>query len=334
MFNRIKADRIEWNFQIFHRIGLDSFLFFVGSEEKNCFRSDPMATLGCITLLWTRQDALRHKLFRISPWPWRHHQLIPAIPIPRTSPRKRKKDKKNSDKPADKFCELHKMNIIHVTKNCFHHNKTHSVSEYEITIIVDEHVLFSATSVDWILDSGTTKHVCCNKAYFDHLKLYNTSLKWDSVNQISINDIDSIWFILFNNYSSNSFSAIRLKNVLFVFKLNINLLFLNKFWKNEYEIHFKSKLCQIKKNIAVINDIYWQNLTYFNFKSKTKKAFVLINFDSWHARMRHINQKILSKLSKTIINIKYSHKDSQTKHICKICAETNLISKIKKFSND
>ena len=143
-----------------------------------------------------------------------------------------------------------------------------------------------------------------------------------------------IWFFLLNNPSSNSFSAIRLKNVLFIFELNINLLFLYKFQKNEYEIHFKSKLCQIKKNIAIINGIYWQNLTYFNFKSKTKKTFILTDSDFRHVWMRHIDQKVFNKLSKTITDVKYSRKDSQTKHICKICAKINLISKIKKFLND
>ena len=37
---------IRFNFPFFRRIGSDSFLFFVGLEEKNCFRSDPMATLN------------------------------------------------------------------------------------------------------------------------------------------------------------------------------------------------------------------------------------------------------------------------------------------------
>ena len=134
--------------------------------------------------------------------------------------KKKKKNKKNSNKPANKFCELHKMNAIYMNKSCFHHNKTHFVFEYEIIVIADKHALFSTISVDWILDFGTTKHVYCNKAYFDHLEFYNTSLKWGSVNQISISDIDSIRLFLFGN-SPNSFSAIRLENVLFVFELNI-----------------------------------------------------------------------------------------------------------------
>ena len=139
---------------------------------------------------------------------------------------------------------------------------------------------------------------------------------------------------LFDNPFSNSFSAIRLKNVLFVFELNINLLLLDKFRENEYEIHFKSKLCQIRKNTAIINGIYWQNLTYFDFKPKTKKAFILTDSDLWHVRMGHIDQKVFNKLSKTITDVKYSRKDFQTEHICEIYAKTNLISKIKKFSDD
>ena len=148
----------------------------------------------------------------------------------------KKKDKKISNKSANKFCELHKMNAIHIDKNCFHHNEIHSASEYKITVIADEHALFSAISVDWILDSGIIKHVCCNKAYFDHLKSYNISLKWDSASQININDIDSIRFFLFDNSSSDLFLIIWLKNVLFVFELNINLLF----WINFKKIDMKS----------------------------------------------------------------------------------------------
>ena len=33
------------NFSFFHRIGSNLFLFFDGSEDKNCFRSDPMTIL-------------------------------------------------------------------------------------------------------------------------------------------------------------------------------------------------------------------------------------------------------------------------------------------------
>ena len=86
--------------------------------------------------------------------------------------------------------------------------------------------------------------------------------------------------------------------------------------------------------IVIINDTYWQNLTYFDFKLKTEKAFILTNSDLWHAWMRHIDQKVFNKLSKTITDVKYSHKNSSTNHVCKICAKINLISKIKKFLND
>ena len=50
--------------------------------------------------------------------------------------------------------------------------------------------------------------------------------------------------------------------------------------------------------------------------------------------MGHINQKIFNKLLKTVTDVEYSRKNSQAEHICEICAEVNLISKIKKFSND
>ena len=61
-----------------------------------------------------------------------------------------------------------------MNKIFFHHNKADYVSEYEITIIIDEHVLFSTISADWILDFRAIKHVYCNKTYFDHLEFYKS----------------------------------------------------------------------------------------------------------------------------------------------------------------
>ena len=110
---------------------------------------------------------------------------------------------------------------------------------------------------------------------------------------------------------------------------------MNKFRENGYEIHFEPKLCQIRKNTAIINGTYRQNLIYFDFKPKTEKAFVLTDSDLWHARMGHIEQKALNKLSKAVTGVEYSRKDSPAaKHLCEICAETNLTSKIKKTSGD
>ena len=48
------------------RIGSDSFLFFVGSEDKNCFRSDSMATLSAIdNVEYIDEDKLNEALFHI-----------------------------------------------------------------------------------------------------------------------------------------------------------------------------------------------------------------------------------------------------------------------------
>ena len=197
------------------------------------------------------------------------------------SKKNKKKGKKILNKFANKFCELHKINAIHVNKNCFHHNKAHFVFEYEIIVIIDEHTLFSAISADWILESEATKHVCCNKTYFDHLESYNINLKWNFVSRISINDIDSVWFILFNNSFPNSFSAIRLQNVLFVFELNINLLFLNKFQENRYEIHFESNYVKLKKtpplSTAFIGKTWLFSIS--NRKQKKHSFWPILTFD-------------------------------------------------------
>ena len=50
--------------------------------------------------------------------------------------------------------------------------------------------------------------------------------------------------------------------------------------------------------------------------------------------MGHIGQKVLNKLSKAVTDVEYLRKDSQAEHICEICAEANLTSKIKKSSGD
>ena len=41
-------------------------------------------------------------------------------------------------------------------------------------------------SSEWLLDSGTTKHICANKALFTNIRPYNTTLKWGNASKIQV----------------------------------------------------------------------------------------------------------------------------------------------------
>ena len=185
----------------------------------------------------------------------------------------------------------------------------------------------------WILDSGATKHVCCQKSFFDKIQPYDTCLNWNTASHIKISDIEIVILILFNESFSNE-GKIRLKNVLFVSELNINFLSLNWFKQKKYDIHFESNLCQIKKELKIkIEDIYWNNFTYFDFKSQQSEKALIGNIDLWHARMGHIGQKVLNKLSNASKRIKY-FKNALEHKICKICVQINPIFKMNKNPSD
>ena len=117
-----------------------------------------------------------------------------------------------------------------MNKNCFRHKKNvaNTINTPEISVIADERVFFASTQSKWILNSGATKYVCCQKSFFDKIQSYDTCLNWNTASYIKISNIEIVILTLFNESFSNG-EKIRLKNVLFVSKLNINLLSLNRF---------------------------------------------------------------------------------------------------------
>ena len=130
-------------------------------------------------------------------------------------------------------------------------------------------------------------------------------LYWNIVSHIKINNIETV-ILIFSNESFPNGEKIQLENVLFVPELNINFLSLDRFRQKKYDIHFESKLCQIRKGSEIkIENIYWNNFIYFDFKSQQSEQVLIGNIDLWHARMGHIGQKILSKLSNASKRIEY-----------------------------
>ena len=215
--------------------------------------------------------------------------------------KKKKKKKDTSAKSADKWCELHKNNISHMNKNCFRHKKNvaNTTNTSEVSVIADERVFFAFIQSEWILNSEAIKHVCCQKSFFDKIQFYDTCLNWNTANHIKISDIEIVILTLFNESFPHG-EKIRLENVLFVSKLDINLLSLNRFRQKKYDIYFEFNLCQIRKGSEIkIEGIYWNNFIYFDFKSQQSEQALIENTDLWHARMGHIGQKALNKLSNT-----------------------------------
>ena len=183
----------------------------------------------------------------------------------------------------NKWCELHKNNTSHVDKNCFRHKKNvaNTTNTSEISVIADERAFFASTQSEWILDSGAIKHVCCQKSFFDKIQPYDTCLNWGTASHIKISGIGTVILTLFNESFSNG-GKIRLKNVLFVLKLNINFFSLKRCRQKEYDIHFKSNLCQIRKKSEIkIENIYWNNFIYFDFKSQQSEQALIENIDLW-----------------------------------------------------
>ena len=117
----------------------------------------------------------------------------------------------------------------------------------------------------FILNLGTNIHIYYNKIVFNKLLPINKKITWANISKIKVSKIKNIPI-----YFKNIKQKILLNNILFIFKFNLNILFLNILINKNYNIIFKNKLYSIFNiRIIIINynniwNLYLLNIDFFN----------------------------------------------------------------------
>ena len=103
----------------------------------------------------------------------------------------------------------------------------------------------------WILDSGATTHICCDKTYFRQINSTNARVKWGAASTILASGIGAVPLKL-----PNSSTIVVLQDCLYVPEFQTNLVSLGRLIQNGARIGFNAKQCDIQlRNGAKIEAI-------------------------------------------------------------------------------
>ena len=177
----------------------------------------------------------------------------------------------------------------------------------------------------FILDSGATIHICCEKSYFREIKPCNSTVSWGKISRIKASGIGSVPII----FSDTGQKAI-LQNCLYVPEFQINLISVHKLLKNYKVIfdnycHIYTKDSQKLMSRVTACDKLFVLSVISNLKEIANTAIEESNAEKAlkiHRQMGHIGVTALNKtLSKNMIKI-----DSITCQECILAKATKHIN--------
>lgn len=150
----------------------------------------------------------------------------------------------------------------------------------------------------WVLDSGTTSHMCCDKNLFVKLTSHTEKIELAADNFIESVGIGDVLI-------ETKTIKITLCNVLFVPLLKTNFLSMSVVTDKGYTVDFNNKSAVIRD--AKLNKIICaektNNLFLFTMNSEKEQLFSMqrktdsSGFIKWHERYGHLNAKSLSNLN-------------------------------------
>ena len=179
----------------------------------------------------------------------------------------------------------------------------------------------------WILDSGTTRHICAYKTLFSELRPYNTVINWGKYTKISVKWIGNIR-TKFGSTGRN----ISIKECLYVPELGVNLFSLGLLRQKgvSISIGLKSISLSIKSDI-IATGYYYHNIPVITTAptvSKKEYAFITTIGDSWHERMGHIGATALKALPEKAIGCDIDPKQVKDTSKCETCIQAKATRKV------
>ena len=155
---------------------------------------------------------------------------------------------------------------------------------------------------NWVIDSAASSHMVKNKNFFEVFKNCDKKIFLADGSFLKAEGIGSGHITLYNK--NNEPKKCLLNNVLYIPKLDGNLLSVNKMVENGANINFSENKCFILKNNKVIGiGISHGNIYVLKNNEKLFKTFERANINLWHRRLGHRNFKDLNLISKeNIVN--------------------------------
>lgn len=105
----------------------------------------------------------------------------------------------------------------------------------------------------WLLDSGATNHICCQKNMFKAIKHYNSVIKVGDGREVKVKGIGTVKLKI---WTKNQVLNFNISDTLFVPDLSVNLISIVKLSKKGYEVIFKKDKFQIVFEDLLVAEAY------------------------------------------------------------------------------
>ena len=171
----------------------------------------------------------------------------------------------------------------------------------------------------WILDSGATTHICCEKSLFKEIKTTDIKISWGKLGRIKASGIGDVPIV----FTDTNIKAV-LKNCLFVPEFDINLISISLILQKGFKVLFNNT-CQIMSSNDTLVSSAKCNQGLYNFPIIGNLSYIFSTISCkekenattlWHKRMGHIGKKALKELKNPSNN---NHIKELTDFICEEC---------------
>ena len=170
----------------------------------------------------------------------------------------------------------------------------------------------------WLLDSGTTKHICANRGLFTELRPCGTILKWGKASTIKVNYSGDVRL----QFKSTGLST-TLKDCLYAPEIGLNLLSLCQMKNTGISINIGPQYCELSQGGLLAKGLYKDNLIIF--ETESEYANIARPETIWHQRMGHIGNDALNALLDKTIGSKGPVRLSKD---CETCIQAKTTAKI------
>lgn len=174
----------------------------------------------------------------------------------------------------------------------------------------------------WVLDSGTTCHMCCDKAMFNNISPHREKIQLAGDNYIYSESIGDVTI-------KTETTDIQLKRVLYVPTLNTNFMSMSKATQYNYTVQFDNNNATITNNTGVIIMRAEKRGSLYVYTSEIEHLYNANTNDeflTWHARYGHLNAKSLCKLMQNDLVRGIDVKNCQRTIECDVCIRAKMCS--------
>lgn len=226
---------------------------------------------------------------------------------------------------------------VYITNNPYNINSIKTITNKNIGL----------NSTSFILDTGATRHVICNKELFNYYTDFITTVNWGEAGSLSTTgsgnviiqfiDTKKLYYLqnclYIPNLGINIISQGQLVNKATFIDTN-NITILNK---PDYSIltrgYKKNNLYYLPIEVTFKNPIYKSPIYITNLDTTTKKEVV------WHNRYGHTSYKIIKLLENTTIGYNNSNNYTNIPTIsrpipCEVCIQAKLQNQVNRISKD